>query len=447
VVLVRVLSDNGALHTRIGHIAVGWLVVEDLFTILALVLLPLVFGSREGDPRGIAVEVGFALLKISVLIGFIVVVGGRVLPWLLARVAATRSRELFTLTILVVALGISIGAAKVFGASMALGAFLAGMVVGRSEFSLRAASEALPMRDAFAVLFFVSVGMLFNPAFVLDSPLVVILTLLVVMIGKPAAAVAITLARGYSLKIALAVAAALAQIGEFSFILAALAIQLGVLPQAALDTLVAVAIVSISANPLIYRAVGPVERWLRRKERLPGAVNGNGTARDRALPDSQADTFDPEHRAVIVGYGPVGQTLARILAEQGIEPVIIEMNLGTVQKLRAEGTKAHYGDATLRTTLETAGVATARTFVLSVSALRDAEEMIRIVRDLNPDIRVLARATYVSEKEALKRVGADKVFSGEGEVALSMAVNVLEELGATPEQVDRERSRVHQDIL
>ncbi len=448
VVLVRVLSDSGDLHTPAGHIAVGWLVVEDLFTVLVLVLLPPLSQSGKAAPGGVALELLLATLKLLALVVFTLLVGSRLIPWLLGRVAATRSRELFTLTILVIALGIAAGSAKAFGVSMALGAFLAGMVVGRSDFSLRAASEAMPMRDAFAVLFFVAMGMLFDPASLIRSPTVVLLTLAVVMVGKPLIAVVIAAALGYPSRVALAVAAALAQIGEFSFILAALGTQLGILSANATNGLVAAAIVSISANPLIYRTAGPVDRWLARRPRLWRLLNAQ--ARSSAggpISGIAAPLADPRHRAVIVGHGPVGRTLTRLLQEQGIEPAIVEMNLATVQQLRAAGLKAFYGDATLRPTLEQAGVATAGTFVLSVSGFQGAEEVIRLAREINPRIHIIARAGYLADISALRRAGADRVFSGEGEVALAMTESVLADLGATPEQIDRERARVHDELF
>ena len=448
VVLVRVLSDSGDLHTPTGHIAVGWLVMEDLFTVVILVLLPLVFGSQASSPGGVAVELLLALLKIAALVAFTFLVGGRVIPWLLGRVAATHSRELFTLTILVVALGIAVGSAMVFGVSMALGAFLAGMVVGRSDFSLRAASEALPMRDAFAVLFFVSVGMLFEPVALLKSPAIVVLTLVVVMIGKPLAAFGITSVLGYPSRVALAVAAVLGQIGEFSFILAALGRELGILPAAATNGLVAAAIVSISVNPLIYRTVAPLEQGLARRPGLWRLLNRRSRVPSaEATAETTGAEVDPQHRAVIVGYGAVGRTVTRLLREQGIEPAIVEMNLNTVQQLRAAGVKAFYGDATLRATLEQAGVGDAGTFILSVSGLRGAEEVIRLAREINPRIHILARTRYLADIPAVRRAGADRVFSGEGEVALAMTESVLADLGATPEQIDRERAQVHDDLF
>jgi CPA2 family monovalent cation:H+ antiporter-2 len=264
VVLVRVLSDNNELHTPTGHIAVGWLVVEDLFTVLVLVMLPVLFGGGGGLGPALL----FAVLKIGALVAVALPIGGRVIPWLLTKVAETGSRELFTLTVLVVALGIAVGSSMLFGVSVELGAFLAGLIVARSDFSLRAANDALPMRDAFAVLFFVSVGMLFDPAYLLAAPVVVLATLAIVMIGKPLAAILIVRAFGYPVRVAFSVAVALGQIGEFSFILATLGVTLKVLPAEAMNALVAVAIVSISANVLLYRAVGPMERWAQRRPRL-----------------------------------------------------------------------------------------------------------------------------------------------------------------------------------
>src|SRR4051794_2854117 len=229
VVLVRVLTDHNVLHTPVGHIAVGWLVVEDLFTVVVLVLLPALFGGEGAGPGGLPLALLLTALKIGVLVALTFLLGGRLIPWLLGRVDQTRTRELFTLTVLVVALGLAVGSALLFGVSMALGAFLAGMVVGRSEFSLRAATEALPMRDAFAVLFFVSVGMLFNPRYLIESPALVAATLAVVLLGKPLAALGIVLALKYPVRVAISVAVVLAQIGEFSFMLATAGKSLGLL--------------------------------------------------------------------------------------------------------------------------------------------------------------------------------------------------------------------------
>jgi CPA2 family monovalent cation:H+ antiporter-2 len=393
VVLVRVLSDNNDLHTPAGHVAVGWLVVEDLFTVVALVVLPALFGGKESG-GGLALALLMTALKIGLLVGVTFAVGGWLIPWLLARVAETKSRELFTLTVLVIALGIAVGSAKLFGVSMALGAFLAGMVVGRSDFSLRAATEALPMRDAFAVLFFVSTGMLFDPRFLLQAPALIAATLGIVVLGKPLAALTIVLLLRYPLRVALAVSVALAQVGEFTFMLAVLGNSLGVSPDPNPDT-------------------GALDR----------------------------------HRAVVVGYGPVGRTLSRILRENHVEPAVIEMNLETVRLLREEGVEAVYGDASHRGTLEAAGVARSDFLVLSSSGLRNAEEIIRLARELNPKVEVLARCSYLRERSALSAAGADVVLTGEGEVALSMAESMLERLGAFPEQIDRERDRVREELF
>ncbi|AMV25077.1 Inner membrane protein YbaL [Gemmata sp. SH-PL17] len=443
VVLTRVLSDANELHTPTGHIAIGWLVVEDIFTVLVLVLLPPLFGNSEG---GLALAVGLAVVKIGLLIAVAMPVGGRVIPWLLNRVADTGSRELFTLTVLVVALGIAVGSSMLFGVSMALGAFLAGMIVGRSDFSLRAASDALPMRDAFAVLFFVSVGMLFDPHYLIDAPLVVLATLAVVMIGKPLAAIGIVLLLGYPVRIAIAVAVALGQIGEFSFILAALGTKLKVLPDEATSALVAAAIVSISVNPLLYRAVGPIEAWAAARPRLWHLLNSRRRGPGGTNPVLPEES-DPRYRAVVIGYGPVGRTLARLLKENGIVPTIIEMNLETVRRLRSEGIAAVYGDAARQDTLKEAGLDQAGSLILSASGLKGAEEVVRLARELNPAIRVLARSAYLRERADLRKAGADEVFAGEGEVALAMTESVLRELGAAPEQIDRERERVRTDLF
>jgi CPA2 family monovalent cation:H+ antiporter-2 len=450
VVLIRVLADHNDLHTPAGHIAVGWLVVEDLFTVVVLVLLPALFGGQQAGAVGLPLALLLTALKIGLLVAVTLVVGGRFIPWLLGRGAATGSRELFTLTVLVVALGIAVGSAKLFGVSMALGAFLAGMVVGRSDFSLRAATDALPMRDAFAVLFFVATGMLFDPRYLLEAPWLVAATLGIVVLGKPLAALGIVLLLRYPVRVALAVAVALAQVGEFTFMLATLGRGLGVLPEAATNALVGAAIVSISINPLLYRLVDPAEAWLARRPRLWrwlgrwAASSPPGTTSAPSRGDAECAD---RHRAVIVGYGPVGRTLARLLRDNDIEPTVIEMNLETVCHLREEGLAAVYGDAGHRDTLEAAGVGRAAGLLLTASGLRNAAEIIRLARELNPMVRVLVRCSYLQEQEALHKAGADEVFSGEGEVALSITKSVLRGLGATPEQIERECCRVRGDLF
>ena len=288
-------------------------------------------------------------LKVAALMVFTVVVGSRAIPRALDHVAATGSRELFTLTVLVLALGIAVGSALVFGVSMALGAFLAGLVVGRSEYSLRAASEALPMRDAFAVLFFVSVGMLLDPGSLLDAPGLFAATLAVVLLGKPLVALVLVRLLQYPFRVALAVAIALAQIGEFSFILASIGRDLGILTSEATNTLVAVSIVSIVLNPLLYRLVTPIERWAARRPALWRVLNPSPTAAVSAGDHAaRQPPSDPRRRAIVIGYGPTGRTVTRLLRENGIEPTVIELNVDTVRQLRQDGVAAVYGDATQR---------------------------------------------------------------------------------------------------
>ncbi len=444
VVLVRVLADHRDLHTPTGHIAVGWLVVEDLFTVIVLVLLPALFEGGSAGPADVALALGGVAVKIGLLVAVTFLVGGRLIPRLLERVSATHSRELFTLTVLVVALGLAVGSAKLFGVSMALGAFLAGMVVGKSEFSQRAASEALPLRDAFAVLFFVSVGMLLDPFHVLAAPVLTAATLAVVLVGKPLAAVAIVALFGYPPRVALGVAVALGQIGEFSFLLAALGRDLGILGEAGVHTIVAVAIVSITINPLLYRLIDPVDAWLARHPRMRAALESR--ARPGAQPGAGDGALGPAHRAIVVGYGPVGHNVARLLRENSIAVTVVELNLATVRRLRAEGVPAVYGDAAQRETLEEAGVTRAGSIILSSAGERNPEPIIRLARQLNSDVRILVRSSYAQELPALRAAGAAHAFSGEGEVALAMTVAILEHLGATPEQIDRERARVDADL-
>jgi CPA2 family monovalent cation:H+ antiporter-2 len=406
--------------------------------VLVLVLMPAIYAESGG--RTVPVAIGLALVKVVALAGLTLVVGGRVLPWALTQVARTQSRELFTLAVLAIALGIAVSSAQVFGVSMALGAFLAGLVVGRSEFSVRAAADALPMRDAFAVLFFVSVGMLLDPGTLLDDPQMLAATLAIVLIGKPLAAVAIVALFGYPLKVALSVAVALAQIGEFSFIVASVGTDFGVLTPDATNTLVAAAIASITLNPLLFRSIGWIDRRLRRgapaleAETSPADLPAAGGAPGLAF------------RAVVVGYGPVGRTVTRLLRDNDIEPNIIEMNVDTVREVRDAGLHAIHGNATHAAVLDGAGIGKAHAFIIAVSPLEGVEEACRVARVRNPDIRILARATHVREARHLRQAGADVVFSGEGEVALAFTAEILGDLGATPDQIDRERSRVRVEL-
>jgi CPA2 family monovalent cation:H+ antiporter-2 len=445
VVLVRVLSDNNDLHTQAGHIAVGWLVVEDLFTVVALVLLPALFGPTTTDAP-LWAALGLTAVKVTALVAFTAIVGTRVIPRLLDYVADTRSRELFTLTVLVIALGIAVGSSLVFNVSMALGAFLAGMVVGRSDYSLRAASEALPMRDAFAVLFFVSVGMLLDPGALIASPGLVAGALAVVLVGKPVVAVLLVWAMKYPFRTAVTVGVALAQIGEFSFILATIGRELGILTTVATNALVATSIASIVLNPIAYRTIRPLERRLRERPRLWALLNRESSISSDLRASHVERAVNPKHRAVVIGFGPTGRTVVRLLRDNAIAPTVIDLNMDAVRALREDGIDAIYGDATRLETLEAAGVARAGSLILGSAGMANSTEVIRTARGLNPHVRVLARASYLRDVAALKEAGANSVHSGEGEVALAFIEDILDSLGATPEQIDRERARAHEEL-
>ena len=457
VVLIRVLSDNNALHTRTGHIAVGWLVVEDIFTVVVLVLLPAMFGhspdsvemgaaeaATEAAGTNVWAALAITLAKVAALGIAVFTVGARVVPWLLTHVAKTRSRELFTLSVLAVALGIAVLSTLAFGVSMALGAFLAGMVVGKSDYSSRAAADALPLRDAFAVLFFVSIGMLFDPSALWEQPALAAGALGIVIIGKPVIAAVVTRVMGYSIDVTFPVAIALAQIGEFSFILAKVGQDLGVLPVEAGNVIIAVAISSIVLNPLLYRLGAPFTRWLKTKPALLRVLS----APEIRAQDDRVDPIDDggTHRAVVIGYGPSGRTLARLLKENGVTPTVVELSLDNARCAREDGFRCIYGDATNGTLLEEAGVSAADTIVLTSAGMEHSEDTIREARELNPKIHVMARAMYIRHVPGLRTAGADAVFSGEAEVALAMTEAMMIRLGATAEQIDRERSRVREEI-
>jgi monovalent cation:H+ antiporter-2, CPA2 family len=446
VVLTRILADNNDLHTRTGRISVGWLVVEDLMTVLILVMLPAVFGQSHAGGGDIAWALFAAIAKLAILIAFTFLIAGRLIPRLLNSVARTHSRELFTLSVLALALGIAVAADYGFGASMALGSFLAGMVVGRSEFGLRAASEAMPMRDAFAVLFFVSVGMLFDPGQLVQRPVLALSTVAVVLLVKPIVAFLFVTGLGLGTRTGLGVAVSLAQIGEFTFLLTAVAQPLGILAGGATEALVTASIVSISVNPLYYKLVKPLENWLRRHPGLWRRMNRAG-----AHPVAFAGSFDgvvaSGPRALVVGYGPIGAMVVRLLTEREVQCTVIELNLDTVRRLRDSGVEAVYGDANQREILEQAGVIEAAALILTAPGGPETGETIRISRDLNPRIRVLARASYVDETAAMRLAGADRVFSGEGEVAMAMCEFMLLQLGSTEEQMDRERERVRSSLF
>ena len=440
VVLIRVLADRGELTRPTGRIAVGWLVMEDILTVFIQVLLPVVFNAGGGAAGALML----AALKIALFVAFTLVGGARLIPWMLNRVAETRSSELFTLSVLAVALGIAVAATHFFGVTMALGAFLAGMVVGQSEFSARAAGDALPLRDAFAVMFFLSVGMLFDPAEALRTPWLILMTLAIVLVAKPIAALAITSVMGYRSRVGLGVGFSLAQIGEFSFLLAAVGRLWKAMPGEAMNALVVTAIVSIMLNPAMCRMADPVERRLTGWKWLWRLLNRR-SIRKAAAAESY-EHGEGRRRAVVVGYGPVGRLVARLLSERGIEPVIVEMNIDTYRQLRAQGRQAVYGDANQREVLEQAGIVGAASLVLSASGSGEAVESIRTARELSPGIHVAVRADFLGQAGALWAAGADEVFAGEGEVALAMTDSILRQFGSTPEQLDLERERVRGDL-
>jgi CPA2 family monovalent cation:H+ antiporter-2 len=448
VVVTRILADAGELQTHVGNIAIGWLIVQDVLAVLAMVLLPNLSSGADVSTNPLWVAV-VAIAKIGAVVLVITWVGGRMIPSILQHVAATKSRELFTLAILVLVLGIALASSKIFGISMALGAFLAGIVVGQSEFSLRAAIDALPMRDAFAVLFFVSIGMLFDPVVLTQSKGMLIATTCIVIVATPLACIVFLLAMGQPLRMSLRVGLSLSQIGEFSFIVANLGRQQELLPDDAMHVLVTVSIISIALAPMMQWMAVPLAAWVRRNPRayLLEIQRRPFSLQSAAPMESATETLDALHRAIIVGYGPVGRTLARLLSENGIAPTIIEMNHGNLSSIRQAGFRSVLGDATHPETLRHAEIEKCSTLILSASSIAGAEELIRMARELNPKINILVRSSYLREREHLLRVGADTVFAGEGETAMALAEHMLRELGATPDQIDRERERLRTEIF
>ncbi len=408
VVMALVLSERHDLHAPIGYIAIGWTVVEDLLTVGMLLVLPIVFVQGGTASRGVWSALGMAGIKVVGLVGVVVLLGRWVIPWSLERIEKTRSRELFTLAVLVLAVGIAVGSATVFGVSMALGAFLAGLAVGRSEFATRAGSDAVPMRDAFAVLFFVSVGMLFDPRSILLAPLPIVFVLAVVVVLKPLAAISTVRVLGVPLSTAIPVGAAFSQVGEFSFILGSVARGLGLLDDIGWNALVASSIVSIVLNPTIYG--------------LARRSSGADTGLTPVAPEKRPP-IDPR-RCILVGYGPVGRIVRRLLEDRGACVTVIDLNLETVRSLRAEGVPAIYGDVLRPGTLDEAGIAKAGSLILSAD-VEDAAEIIRQARGLNPELRVLVRCTHLRDAAALRRAGASVVAAGEAEVGVALAETVM----------------------
>jgi CPA2 family monovalent cation:H+ antiporter-2 len=431
VVLLKALEARGAIDTVNGRIAVGWLVVEDLAMVLVLVLLPPLAGVLGGRvPEEAAHEplwrtVGWTLLQVAAFIAVMLVVGKRALPWLLWQVSRTGSRELFTLSVVATAIGIAFGAAELFSVSFALGAFFAGMVMRESEFSHRAAEESLPLRDAFSVLFFVSVGMLFDPRVLVDRPLQVLATLLVIVLCKSIAAAALVVAFRYPLRTALTVAAALAQIGEFSFILAGLGMALGLLPQEGMSLVVAGALLSIALNPLFMASGDPVAAALVARFRWASRLDARRDA-SAALPVGT----EPEVLAgqvVLVGYGRVGRRIADSLRERAVPFVVVDQNRDEVERLREAGVAAVSGDGAEPEVLIQAHVHRASMLVVAISDTVGLERMVETARVLNPSIEVVVRSHNEEESDFLRREGVGaRVFSGEDELARSMIAHIQE---------------------
>jgi monovalent cation:H+ antiporter-2, CPA2 family len=452
VVLMRVLEDRDLLATAQGHVAVGWLIVEDVLTVVVLVAVPTLAqagagGSGGASGAGVAMALGLALFKLAALAVLLLGAGGRVIPRLLEEAARFRSRELFTLTVLALALAIAAGSAYFFGASMALGAFLAGMVVGQSSVSQQAAAEALPLRDAFAVLFFVSVGMLFDPMFLVREPGLVLAALGIVLVGKPLAAVVAVAALGYSARTALTVAVGLAQVGEFSFILAELGRHHELLPEAAVSVIVACAIVSIALNPLLFRSLDAVERALQRRPVLWRLLNARADRRRDAINAGTSRGVEETHPPVlVVGYGPVGRTVDRLVREAGLETVVVDMNLDTVSALARGGRRAVYGDASRAEVLKQAGAAHATHLVVTLPHSVNRAPLIAAAREMNPSLRILVRARYLRERRELEQAGATAACFEEVEAAVALARRLLEEVGADQATIDRETAAVRQEL-
>ncbi len=435
VVLLRALEDRGVLESVNGRIAVGWLVVEDLVMVLVLVLLPplaTVLGSASevpalGGENEMWTTLVITLAKVTAFIALMLVAGRRVFPRLLWLVARTGSRELFTLCVVAVAVGVAYGAAELFGVSFALGAFFAGMMMRESEFSHRAAEESLPLRDAFSVLFFVSVGMLFEPQVLLQEPLKLLAVVAIIMVGKTVAAVALVLAFRYPLNTALTVGASLAQIGEFSFILAGLGVTLGLLPTEGQSLILAGALISIALNSLVFAAIEPAQRWIRARSALARTLERS--ADPLAELPATIDESRLTGQIVLVGYGRVGRRIARVLGEQGISYVVAEQNRGLVEQLRERNVPAVSGDASDPAVLIQAHIARAGMLVIATPDTFNVRKMVGIARTLNPTIETVLRTHNEDEAELLEKDSLGKVFVGEHELALGMTKHILERMG------------------
>lgn len=435
VVLLRALMQRNALDTIHGRAAVGWLIVEDIFTVLVLVLLPSVALIAQGggaDGASIALQLGEAVLKAGALALILLVVGARVIPWLLLQVAREGSQEQFTLAILAVALGIAFASSAVFEVSLALGAFLAGALVGETDVSHKAAKDALPLRDAFAVLFFVSVGMLLDPGYLLANPWGVLAVLALIVVGKSLAAVGIVALLGYPLRTGLTVAAGLAQIGEFSFILATAGVALGLLPADAYQLVVAGALLSITINPVLFAAVDPLDMWLKARPGVRRRLDRGGGR--LAVPGPGHEPMSGH--AVICGWGRVGRTVAQALDHRGFGYVVLEEHRPTVEGLRARGVRALYGDIADADLLEHADLRRARVLVFAAYDPPAAEFAVEHARRVNPRIEIVVRVETPEEARRLLDRGAAQTVEGERELAVQMARYTLRRFGVTSREVE-----------
>lgn len=410
VVLLRALEERRLLDTARGKIAVGWLIVEDLVTVLALVLVPALAGVGAPDGAGLGLALALTLLKIAGFLALMLIVGRPAIPWLLERVAGTGSRELFTLCVLALALGVALGAAVLFNVSFALGAFFAGMLLADSEFSHKAAHDSLPLRDAFAVLFFVSVGMLFDPRILVEQPLRALATCGIILFGKSLAALAIVLAFRHPLATALTIAVSLAQIGEFSFILAGLGVDLGLLPTSGRDLILAGAILSILLNPVLFAAV---ERWQVRHEDV---------AERHPAPHLPSGPPAPEGPYVLlIGFGRVGSAIAQILRERGVPLLVVDTDPDLVERAHSLGIPAIRGNAANPRVLAEAAPSRVRLALLAIPRPLEAGEIVARLRDAKPDMTIIARGHSDAAVQHLLHHGADGAVMAERVMALRMA--------------------------
>ncbi|QDC44565.1 YbaL family putative K(+) efflux transporter [Methylophilus medardicus] len=429
VVLLKALESRRILESMNGKIAVGWLVVEDMVTVLVLVLMPALAGvlggqGEVGNTGAIWEAIGVTLLEITGFVVVMLVVGKRVLPWLLWYVAGTGSRELFTLTVIAVAIGVAFFASSLFHVSFALGAFFAGMIMRESEYSHRAAEDSLPFRDAFAVLFFVAVGMLFDPAILVKQPVQVLSVVAIIILGKSLAAIAIVLALRYPLNTALTVAASLAQIGEFSFILAGLGVSLNLLSQDGMSLVLAGALISIALNPLVFATIKPLSNWVINKSDVARRLSERMDPYSE-LPMSTERKF-LEGQVVLVGYGRVGRRIAQALTASMIPFVVAEQNREVVEKLRKQGQPAVSGNAADPMVLIQAHIANAAMLIIATPDSMDIRKMVDIAKQLKPEIEVVIRTHHEDEYQRLQKEFGEAVFFGEEELAKGMSGHVLQ---------------------